>query len=140
MQRQPEGVVTRDEREVLEANKAFYQAFRERDSARMDSLWAEEQPVAVIHPGWQVLYGRKAVLESWHGILGGTEPPEIHCGEAQVYSLGDTAFVICLEHLPGGDLIATNIFTREAGRWRLVHHQAGPTPPAPRPDPKGSVH
>ncbi len=33
------------------------------------------------------------------------------------------------EAVGGGYLVATNIFIREAGAWKMVHHQAGPTPP-----------
>ena len=41
--------------------------------------------------------------------------------------LGDTAFVVCYEVLSSGTLVATNIFQRENGQWKVVHHQAGPT-------------
>jgi hypothetical protein len=33
--------------------------------------------------------------------------------------------VVCEEELDGGTLIASNLFVREDGSWRLVHHQAG---------------
>ncbi len=32
------------------------------------------------------------------------------------------------EILPNGILIATNIFAREDGAWRMVHHHASPAP------------
>jgi ketosteroid isomerase-like protein len=118
-----------DEAAVLAANSAFYAAFRARDLAAMERLWARAAPVAVIHPGWPALHGRQAVLESWEGILGSPSSPDIACARARAYVLGEVAFVICNEKLPTGDLIATNVFTREDGRWLLVHHQAGPTPP-----------
>jgi ketosteroid isomerase-like protein len=118
-----------DAAEVLAANSAFYEAFRTRDLAAMEQLWARALPVAVIHPGWPALHGRPAVLESWQRILGNAGSPEITCARARAYLLGEVAFVICNERLSDGDLVATNVFAREAGRWRLVHHQAGPTPP-----------
>jgi len=34
--------------------------------------------------------------------------------------------VICEEELQAGHLIATNIFVKEDGGWRMVHHQASP--------------
>ena len=73
--------MTADERAVLAANAAFYRAFAERDVAAMDALWARSVPVACIHPGWQVLNGREAVMASWRGILAGV-PPAIRCSEA----------------------------------------------------------
>jgi hypothetical protein len=32
--------------------------------------------------------------------------------------------------VPGARLVATNVFVREGGAWKMVHHQAGPLPPA----------
>ena len=120
--------MTGDEQAVVAANAAFYAAFQARDMEKMDALWARNVPVAVIHPGWPALHGRAAVLESWRRILEGPAPPEIACSRAWPYVNGDSAFVICYEKLPGGDLVATNVFAREDAEWRLVHHQAGPTP------------
>ena len=121
--------MTGDERAVVAANAAFYAAFQARDVAGMEALWARGLPVAVIHPGWPPVHGRAAVLETWRRILEGSAPPEIACSRAWPYLNGDSAFVICYEKLPGGDLVATNVFAREDGQWRIVHHQAGPTPP-----------
>ena len=72
--------------------------------------------------------GRDEVLASWRRIIDGPSPPDIRCSNAVASVTGDTAFVICTEHLPDGDLVATNVFALEHGRWRLVHHQAGPAP------------
>jgi ketosteroid isomerase-like protein len=53
----------------------------------------------------------------------------VTCSLAQAHVLGDSAFVTCHEVLPGGRLAAVNVFVREGGRWRLVHHQASPIAP-----------
>ena len=129
-----------DQRELLGANQAFYEAFRSRDLARLEELWARDQEVAVIHPGWPAIHGRKEVLASWKRILEGPSPPEIVCGDARAYALGSAGFVICVEHLDGGDLIATNVFAREQASWKMVHHQAGPTPQIEPEVPQGPVH
>ncbi len=134
-----------DEEAVLAANREFYRAFAERDFAAMDALWARETPVACIHPGWDVLLGREPVMESWGAILGGPGAPQIRCEAPQVFVLGEGAFVICREVLgEQGRLIATNVFAREDGVWRMVHHQAGPArAPAPAPAderPTGPLH
>ena len=47
-----------DEEAVLAANEEFYRAFAARDLAAMDALWAQETPVACVHPGWDALVGR----------------------------------------------------------------------------------
>ena len=116
--------MTRDEEQVLAANAAFYAAFAAQDANAMAALWARRAPVACIHPGWRALRGRDAVLSSWRSILGGPGSPPISCADAAAHVLGDAAFVICVEHIPGVELIATNLFVREDGEWKLVHHQA----------------
>jgi ketosteroid isomerase-like protein len=117
--------MTANERAVLAANAAFYRAFAERDVTAMDALWARTTAVACIHPGWQVLNGREAVMAGWRAILGGV-PPLIRCSEEIARVAGSAAFVVCTESLDAGDLVATNVFVQEAGGWKLAHHHAGP--------------
>jgi ketosteroid isomerase-like protein len=114
------------EREVLAANAAFYEAFAERDMEAMDALWSQRSDVACIHPGWEGISGRIAVMASWRSILEGPGAPSIACAQERAHVLGDVAFVVCVETIPNGELMATNVFVREAGRWRMVHHHAGP--------------
>jgi ketosteroid isomerase-like protein len=117
------------ELDVLEANAAFYRAFAARDLDAMARLWAEAHPVACAHPGWDVLDGRAEVLASWRAILGSDAAPDVACSLAQAHVLGEVAFVTCHEVLVSARLVATNLFVREGGRWRLVHHQASPIAP-----------
>jgi hypothetical protein len=118
-----------DEVEVIERNRAFYTAFRRRDMATMETIWAQSAKVACIHPGWQAIRGRGEVLASLRAILSQDVVPRIRCEDVSVHLVGDAAFVICEEVLREGRLVATNIFTRENGDWRLLHHQAGPLAP-----------
>ncbi|MDX1423604.1 MAG: nuclear transport factor 2 family protein, partial [Kiloniellales bacterium] len=46
---------------VLFVNEAFYAAFRDRDFATLEALWARRAPVACIHPGWQALDDREEI-------------------------------------------------------------------------------
>lgn len=112
--------------EVRAANEAFYAAFAGRDIGTMDVLWSRAVPVTCIHPGWNVLSGREAVMGSWEAILANPEQPRVVAGGAQVQVIGETAIVTCRELVAGSPLAATNVFVREDGRWRLVHHQSGP--------------
>jgi hypothetical protein len=111
---------------VLSANLEFYRAFTTRDAVAMDALWARAAPVTCVHPGWTPVTGRAAVLHSWRNILANPESPRVMCHDDRAFLYGDLATVICEEELDGGHLIATNIFVREAGHWRMIHHQASP--------------
>ena len=127
-----------DDAAVLFANDAFYAAFAGRDFAAMERLWSERAWVSCIHPGWPPIAGRQEVMESWHAILTGQHAPEIDCRNARAYLLGETAYVICYEILKGTTLVATNVFVREGGEWRIAHHQAGAAPPVSLADDKPS--
>ncbi len=126
---------------VLTANLDFYRAFSLRNFAAMDALWAREAPVLCLHPGWEAVHGRAMVMESWRAIL--TDDGErfpIQCHDERVFLYGDVAIVLCEEHLPGGTLAATNIFVREEGRWRMIHHQASAIIPQYHPGTSTQIH
>jgi hypothetical protein len=110
---------------VLAANLEFYRAFGARDLVAMEELWARRSPVGCVHPGWPALSDRDAVMESWRSILSNPEAPRIACYDERVLLYGETALVLCEEELDGGTLIASNLFVREDGIWRIAHHQAG---------------
>jgi ketosteroid isomerase-like protein len=119
-----------DEPTVRFANEAFYTAFLSRDLAAMDEVWSRRSTVTCVHPGWAPLIGRDRVMGSWQAILGNPQSPRIHCRDARVVLLGDIAYVVCYEELDKATfLVATNVFAREDGTWKLVHHQAGAVPP-----------
>jgi ketosteroid isomerase-like protein len=111
---------------VLAANLEFYRAFAARDFAAMEALWARSAPVACTHPGWTPLTDRDEILASWRGILANPDSPRAACHDEEVFLWGEVAMVICEEALPGNTLTATNLFVREDGAWRMVHHHAGP--------------
>ena len=116
---------------VLFANEAFYHAFHSRDLEAMDDLWARQASVVCIHPGWQALTLREAVMKSWRGILANPDAPPIQCRAPRAHIQGGLGVVVCYEVLGNSVLVATNMFAREDGAWKMVHHQAGPcgTPP-----------
>lgn len=133
--------MTHDELAVLGANDAFYEAFAARDAVRMDGLWARERPVTCIHPGWSVLVGRASVIDSWRAILR-ADAIHIACSSARSFVAGDLAYVVCYEGRPAEEpiLVATNVFAREQGGWRLVHHHAGQIAAAPTAPPSRTTN
>jgi ketosteroid isomerase-like protein len=137
--------VADDDSGLLEANLAFYRAFATSDLAGMDALWARKASVACTHPSGETILGRAQVMAGWRALfLAGNAPP-IVAREAVPHPCGEAGFVTCIEAVPGATLAATNIFLREDGRWKMVHHHAAPqvrqlqrAPPS-KPPPKGPV-
>jgi ketosteroid isomerase-like protein len=115
------------ERDLIAANEAFYRAFNAQDVDAMAALWSADGPVACIHPGWGAISDRDRIMASWRAILDGPDAPSIACVGPRAFDLGDTGFVICFEQIGETCLIATNLFARRDGGWKMVHHQAGPT-------------
>ena len=69
-------------------------------------------------------------MASWEAILNHPRsPPSPACARGP--GPGDTAYVLCFEEVDGTYLLATNVFIRDGGVWRMVHHQAGPTSAVP---------
>lgn len=112
------------ESEVLAVNERFYGAFARQDAEQMSELWAEQDEVSCIHPGWPPIRGRKEVLASWSAIFKHDEPPPIRCESPSVAVHGDAATVMCRERIGNTVLVATNIFVHAGGRWYLAHHHA----------------
>jgi hypothetical protein len=126
---------------VLGQNLEFYRAFSTRNMGSMERLWARLAPVSCVHPGWPLITGREEVLRSWRAILRNPLAPAVLCYDERATLYGEAALVTCEEELETGTLAAANLFSREGGLWRLVHHQATPvqdrrTParPARRPE------
>ena len=114
-----------EEAAILAANAAYYDAFSGGDFAAMSRIWADES-VSCIHPGWPVIIGRKAILESYREILRNPNQDRIEARNETVLAAGDEARVICVEFVGGAALAATNLFKRIDGTWRMTHHQASP--------------
>ena len=108
------------------ANDAFYQAFAAASLDAMEAVWAEQSNVFCVHPGWQPITTRSEVMASWREILSNAGPTPVRCIAPKSTIFGDIGLVCCYERLANQHLVASNLFIRADGRWRMVHHQAGP--------------
>jgi len=126
-----------DAKEVAETNTALYEAFETADVDRMQRVWDDADPDAVVcvHPGWPMLRGRDTVLRSWAAVMAGTDYIQFFLTDVRVSVLGDTAIVTCQENVltevtERGDgnaaVVATNVFVRRPGGWRVQVHHGSP--------------
>ena len=121
-----------DRAELEDANARFYRAFEALDIAAMDQVWAHGEHVRCVHPGWPLLCGWGAVRESWQRIFEHTEEMRFTLSAVDVHVAGDAGWVTCTENILSEvadrvsvtAILATNLFEREPGGWRLVHHHA----------------
>ncbi|MDR3469072.1 MAG: nuclear transport factor 2 family protein [Xanthobacteraceae bacterium] len=111
---------------ITAANAAFYEAFSAGDVEAVARLWADDDGISCIHPGWPAIIGREAVVGSWRDILQNPSRPQVACAEPYAIIDGDSGRVLCIEIVDGTPLAACNHFRRIDGAWRMVHHQSSP--------------
>jgi ketosteroid isomerase-like protein len=132
---------TAEARAVERANQSFYDAVETSDLDALEAVVLAgplAESVAVVHPGWPVLRGRREVMRSYALIMANTDYIQFFLTDVEVAVDGDAAIVTCTENiltggpaeedgsagsLVGGLVVATNVFHRTADGWRLwVHH------------------
>jgi ketosteroid isomerase-like protein len=121
-------------KEIHEINQRFYRAFEGLDIGQMDQIWAGEEQVYCIHPGWDLRAGWPAVRDSWVQIFNHTLSMKFAITDMRIHIVGDCAWVTCMENITSlvdgepqrSHVLATNIFKRREGVWRMVHHHGSP--------------
>ncbi|MDI3418440.1 nuclear transport factor 2 family protein [Streptomyces luteolus] len=139
---------------VETANTSFYEALERGDFEAVSDLWLHDHSDAVdnedgdetatvscVHPGWPALSGRGEVLRSYALIMANTDYIQFFLTDVRVSVHADTALVSCTENIlsggpaeEGADLgplvgqlvVATNVFRRTPGGWKLWSHHASP--------------
>lgn len=114
---------------------AFYTAFAACKLEAMMAVWSSDQ-ACCIHPGAQPLLGLEAIRRSWEHIMTDAQAPAIRLVPVHRMTSEDMAVHLVEEHIgavddpaPRAVVLATNIYRRDAGGWRLVSHQGAVLPP-----------
>jgi len=118
------------------ANQNFYAAFESLDIAAMESVWAHDDGVQCVHPGWDLLMGWEEVRGRWARIFASAKRVRIALSSVWIRVEGDSGWVACTEHITtafadGFDeatVQATNIFVFRDGQWLLAAHHASQLP------------
>jgi len=127
------------EDEVRGASAAFYAALNrmvDGDSTTLSDIWSHNDTVTTMHPiggqqvGWDAVRGS---FEQVAGLASGgrveLDDQTIRVGAELAYELGVERGQARLagESVPIEQRV-TNIYRREAGQWKLVHHHADISP------------
>src|SRR5215813_5103215 len=117
---------------IEEANAAFYRAMESGAIEQMEEVWAHEDFVRCVHPGWDMLTGWHRVRESWVMIFDNGQKMKAAPLDVSVFEMDDVAWVCCTENITvfnnesfdSAQAAATNLFVRREGRWLMIHHHA----------------
>ena len=120
---------------LLYQNARFYEAFELSSIEMMEEIWSDSSAVRCIHPGWSIVEGRNAVLESWQRIFEGEVHMKVTLLNVRADVYGNIGVVVLQEevHYTSGKLsntgsvMATNIFEHDGKDWKLIHHHGSPT-------------
>jgi ketosteroid isomerase-like protein len=129
---------TADLRQVEDANGAFYAAFESADLDAMQDLWLDDPDTLCVHPGALPVRGTGAINRSWALIMANTPYIQFFLTDVEVSVWENAASVTCTENVltaddrtgpdsfGGAKAVATNVFVRTPGGWRLWIHHASP--------------
>lgn len=114
------------------AEAAFYQAFSATDVQAMDRVWLDRDTAVCIHPGGGLLLGKAEVMQSWTEIFSGATPPHIEYRLLSVIEAPSIRVHLVEELIrTGGNpdarpnrVVATNVYVRDGGSWRMSTHHA----------------
>lgn len=121
------------EDEVRQASEEFYAALNSMlngDAGPMGDIWSHEDDVSTMHPLGGRELGWDDVRASWEGAAEAFSGGSVNVTDLVVRSLGDAAYTLGVEQLDAtvgeetiqSEFRVTNLYRREAGTWKMVHH------------------
>ena len=127
------------EDEVRNASKQFYAALNRMlngNAGPLADIWSHGSSVTTMHPigGRQV--GWDEVRASWEQVARLASEGKVELKDQLIHVTGDIAYEVGIEHAQfnlagervGGQIRVTNIYQREAGSWKIVHHHTDSVP------------
>lgn len=123
-----------DEDAVREANERFYVAYAAADVDALRDVWLDAKTVSCAHPLADLAVGLPDVLASWSAVFAMGKPVSVDCDIISLQVRMNMAWVVAHQTVRsvrgdaviGGLRIATNVFQKRGGTWKLVHHHASP--------------
>ena len=127
------------EDEVRQASTHFYGALNrmlDGDNAPLADVWSHDATVTTFHPIGGRQTGWDEVRGSFEGVAGLASGGHAELRDQSVHVSGDLAYetgtergeaTLAGEHIEI-DQRVTNVYRREAGGWKIVHHHTDLSP------------
>lgn len=121
--------------EVRQASERFYAALNRMvkgDASDMADVWLHRADVTTLHPVGGRQIGWTEVADSWNGVAKMASKGTVTLKDQHIRVIGDVAYELGTEHvrmtLAGtqirGSVRVTNIYHRQDGTWKLIHHHS----------------
>jgi ketosteroid isomerase-like protein len=127
------------EDEVRQASERFYAALNNMangDASPMSAVWAHGGDVTTMHPIGQREVGWEQVRPTWEQVASIASGGQVRLSDQLIRVGTDLAYEVGVEEgeiTLAGERVAfnervTNIYRREDGEWKIVHHHSDPSP------------
>jgi ketosteroid isomerase-like protein len=125
--------------EVREASKKFYEGLNRMangESNTFAAVWSQNESATAMHPIGGRDVGWKEVEKSFNQVAGVASEGKVELKDQLIRDLGDVAFEVGIEKaqfkIAGqevkGEIRVTNIYRKENGSWKMVHHHTDIAP------------
>jgi|SRR5215472_82204 len=135
-QTQPTKLASPEENEIRKATMLFYEALNaalQGNFNPLSAIWSHSPDVSDFSPDGGEVFGWNSIHDHIRNVARLYPEGNVHAENVRVVVDGDIAYSVVTEtgqvRSPDGPMVkfnhrATNIFRREGGAWKLVHHHA----------------
>jgi ketosteroid isomerase-like protein len=124
---------------VREASARFYTALNrltEGDAGALSDVWSHDATVTTMHPIGGRQIGWDEVRGSFDGVAQLASGGRVELRDQRILVAGDLAYEVGIEYgqaIIAGERVAiehrvTNVYRRDAGEWKMVHHHTDISP------------
>jgi ketosteroid isomerase-like protein len=134
-------VSEQSEQQVQQASDRFYQSLNNLlggDPSDMEKVWSHRDDVSTMHPLGGNEVGWEQVWRGWQMASQAISEGQARAHDLRVFVLGDVAYTTGMEDAHatlggatvGFDARCTNIYRKEGGEWKMIHHHTDTSPEA----------
>jgi ketosteroid isomerase-like protein len=125
--------------EVREASKKFYERLNRMANGETNTfadVWSQNESATAMHPIGGRDVGWKEVENSFNQVAGVASDGKVELKDQLIRVLGDAAFEVGIEKAQfkvagmevKAEIRVTNIYQKENGSWKMVHHHTDIAP------------